>query len=267
MSGSLDVFHHHIFKCAGSTFSWILEKNFPRRVAYVEKRDPGARLDCEDAAEQAELADARAVTSHLATVPDEGRSLATLHVTFVRKPEERLASAYAYQRRIGAPAAEERSFRDYLERQRHSVISNFQTRHLSPQDDWAWAFSAGWHPAPERIRLDRNDLFVGTVESFDRCMVLLESRMASRGLAFDASYPGPQNSVSGEGRSWSVPFRDMLELDESLYRRVAGSVEAAWNSLDDAEERLRDFQARCVREKANPTRAVVRPPALWSYLD
>ena len=243
----VDLLHLHGFKCAGSTFTWILERNFPDQVVYAESEREGERLGWQRVAEEVSLTGARAVSSHLCTLPPEGARFATLTVAFVREPLSRLLSAYRHDQATGASPVPGETFAEYLTRVERSAESNYQVRHLSPQGSPELRPDWGWEMLPDLIDLERDDLFIGVVERFDESMILLEHRLAAMGIDFDGSYGARQNTAKGE----VVPLgaersTGLTEIDEVMYRRVAAALEARWEAF--AQEHplaMDDFQRRC----------------------
>ena len=263
----IDILHMHGFKCAGTTVTWILERNFPGSVAYVESKARGDRLDWRRLSELVNLGSARAVTSHLISPPCEGSGLTKLNLALVRDPRDRLVSAFAYQRRTGSLPQGVLTFREFLARIRNSTLANYQTRHLSPQDVGGWEARNGWQLRPELIDLDRQDFLVGTVERFDETMVLLERRLRGHGVPFDASYPTAKNTTPPvrDAHRNAVPV-DMVELDEVLHQRVDLQLTSEFSN-PDMQAHLEDFRTRCDDLGSTSPRVRIRPPEDWTYLD
>jgi Sulfotransferase family len=259
--------HHHAFKCAGTTFAGILEHNFPGRVRYVEANAPDRRLAWQTLASEIDSASANAISSHLATVPPRGHALARLHVSFVREPRARLASAFRFQQQGNAREARGRTFIDFLDEGRHGLLSNYQTRHLSPQDADSWTRRNGWEARPELISFARPDLFVGVVERMDESLLVIERRLGGLGIAFDAAYPQAENVSVADRRLQAAMCAhvhdDMVELDDALYARANAALSRAVHRLGiDATDR-ETFRARCAATRA---RARVPSPEHWTYL-
>jgi hypothetical protein len=129
---------------------------------------------------------------------------------------------------------------------RTSKISNYQTRHLSPQDHGGWEKRAGWQLRPELIDLDREDLFVGVVEHFDESVVVLEMLLAERGVPFDGSYSAALNVQSGSDDILKGVPVDVVELDEILHERALLHLVSSIQQIDDFPERLAEFRQRCL---------------------
>jgi len=269
----LDLLHLHGFKCAGSSLIWSLHRHYGTALGYVEHADPGSRLPWEtlNAAEQIHAY--RAVTSHLITLPPSGQ-LARLKVAFVREPIARLASAYRYQRDVTKTEwVQKLDFRGYLKHLSPSGLSNYQTRHLSPQEEADWSFRNGWGARPELIDFDRPDLFVGVVERYDDSCVVLEALLEGQGTPLDLSYPGALNTntaADADKKAEQIMLQTgeapMTELDRSLLGRAQKRLDRHLASIPDLERRRTDFQRRCAALIAHPPQVLPLPPAQWLYL-
>jgi len=243
------VVHLHGFKCAGSTFTWILEKNFPRKVLYVESLISNSRLDFQKVAPLVEKGKFKAISSHLISRPHHHLLPLPLTVTLLRNPSERLTSAYAFQKATQTLKEGDVNFRAFLTRLRLSPISNYQTRLLSPQ---TWNLKGprnGWDLNPRAINLDDENLFVGTVEMFDQSMILLEQWLKDKGVEFDASYSVPRNTGIEQGskkqvQSADVIFPDMIEIDELLWKEVTLRIESKINRDLDFSDKMINFAMR-----------------------
>ena len=262
------ILHVHGFKCAGTTFNWILERNYPGRVRYVESESIGRRLPWQRIRDEVDLSDARAVTSHLTTVPDVDAGLAAITVAFVREPLARLISAYRFEQRSTSPRFPGEPFANYLRRIVNTVESNYQSRLLSPQHFVASGPFLGWQLDPHLIDLDRPDLFVGVVERFDESMVLLEHRLASLGITFDGAYQLAENVSSGvfpTEPGWSGETR-LADYDRLLHRRADTILSAQLGSLPDAEGALAEYRARCDALRESDPQVSLPENAQWTYL-
>jgi len=269
----VDIVHLHTFKCAGTTFAWILEKCFPDQLLYVESTDPGSRLDWRKVADL-NLNPYRAITSHLIDCPPT-RCLSRLKVAFVREPLQRFRSAYFFLKDVQKKLAPETTSKSYMTSQATTIISNFQARHLSPQGDEGFDARQGWQLRPDLIDLCRLDFFVGVVERFDESLVVLEHLLSSMGSPLDLSYPQPMNTsnaasgvIQGEDSppSWIV---NQLETDHVLWQQSNARLDERIRALPGFPSRLSSFRSRCNQLAEEPalTESVrVHPPRDWTYL-
>ena len=268
------LLHLHGFKCAGTTFAWSLERALEGSLAYVESPEPGDRLDWRHVRDHLQQMEHRpqAVTSHLATLPPEGE-VAALKVAFLRQPMARLSSAFRFQVHV-QKSIEPVPFRSYLQSRTLTILANYQTRHLSPQEPMDWLLRKGWGLRPELIDLARRDLFVGVVERYDESIVALEHQLQSIGRPLDLAYPGRLNTTSSD-----TPQQDqdpelesspvalaLTELDQSLYRRAERRLEERLALIPDLEAKLSDFQRRRSELLENPPNVSMKPNSEWVHL-
>lgn len=274
------IAHMHIFKCAGTTFSGILERCFNGEVLYVESKQANQRLSWKKVISSNLLDDSpKALTSHLIDLP-EHRSLAGITVSIVRNPIDRLYSAFLFARDKQGRFSVSTTFRDYIEHHRYSIVANFMTRHLSPQS-WDASFKArnGWELRPELIDLDRDDLFVGCVERFDESMVLLEYQLEQSGFRLDLAYPGRMNARRRDNPAEAKqnPYQDScawlepaIEIDRILVERVNNVLDGKIQRCSDFAGRLESYRQRCISLSENKAIAFsfqVKAPHEWSYLE
>lgn len=270
------IVHLHAFKCAGSTFSWILEKNFPGSVLYVESKNPSKRLKWSKAKDMlANKSHIKAITSHLLECPPVSTTNAYLIVELIRDPIDRYLSAFRFQKKVGQ-IQPDTTFVQYLQAHRNTIRSNFISRHLSPQSfDSVEGKQRGWKLNTKSIDLDRNDLFVGTVERFDESMVLLEISLQSQGLTIDLSYPQVQNKSSEDPSENSafdgIPddlLRELTCEDMNLVAKVNEYLDKEIASISNFADLLQDYRTRCLNlvDCSNTKGLRTPPPAKWKYV-
>lgn len=253
------IVHHHIFKNAGTTLDWILQRNFPGQVLHMEGTDPGARLRSGSVrAAAARFPDHRAISSHSLPLPSPRDAWAQVHISVLRDPIERYASIYRFERRreIDHPAnraARERGFDAFCRWWLDSpsgIWTNWQTRCCTPQGSLGWTTwplrklarplrrilsgmgpgeregsgLPGWEAnLPLALEAALNTGFVFTLDRFDQGLVLLEERLRALGTELDTAYIR-QNAT----RDGSDPDKDLDEaLDPELHQRLIAA-----NSLD-----------------------------------
>ncbi len=269
-----DLLHLHGFKCAGSTFIWSLEHASKGGVAYVESEASNQRLAWERVHDHFATAPAypQLITSHLITLPPPG-ALARLKVAFLRDPLARLASAYRFELHLQGTIAA-MSFQHYIEHYCRGLLTNFQTRHLSPQDPDNWRLQQGWAARPELIDLERQDLFVGLVERYDESIVALEHALEQLGCPLDLAYPQRMNTTDGiDGGvdpATSAPAERLLEiteLDANLYRRATARLNARLAAIPDLTGRLAAFAERCAALRQQRLDVQLKPSNQWTILE
>lgn len=267
------ILHGHIFKNAGSSFDWSLQRSFAD--AFLDHRDDRAMRQKQDR-HLRELVEARpelaAISSHHLCYPRPEMEGIQFHpVYLLRHPIERIDSVYAFERRQkaetrGARAAKEKSFRDYVAWRMQSdvprTIRDYQT-----------CYVAGFHDRnPDQtvpvdwLRRSINHLLgvgcVGVVDRYDESMVAFEAQLTPHFPGIDLAYV-PQNVTRRFGARKGLEARvtgvlkRLGELapqvlannacDFALYRLANQRLDQALAALDDVEARLEDFRARCKR--------------------
>lgn len=259
----LFLVHHHAFKCAGSSVAHILNRNWPRRVLYVEHAQPDRRIGCASVRPFVDRDDYAALSSHLLTMPRRGEQLGHVHFALVRDPLERVLSAYRFVQDRWADGGFQR-FRDELEHQ----VASFQVRHLGvPADDPG----DGWRCDPAAVPLGAGHVLIGLVERFEDSMFLLERRLAAHGCEFDGSYARAHNVGTNPLRE--LPDATIGELrernaeDYELVRKVESALDGELAAVDPDGAGRADFRRRCAARAAIDEPYLGVDPGEWTYLD
>lgn len=297
--------HHHIFKNAGTTIDWILERNFPGEVLHIESTDPAGRLSPEQVRIAAEDHEHRAISSHSFPLPSPRDAWATIHLSVLRDPIERYTSIYRFERSRETDHPANRAAREldinaycrwWLD-QDSGIWTNWQTRCCTPQFRLGTvqrliSVALGLAPRVARgprlrgrhtcglpdwdadlglaLRAALKTALVLTVDQFDQGLVLLEQRLQSLGIAFDASYIR-QNVTRAESEKGKHPdevldpeLRAKLVasnyLDYALLRQVNLHLESSYTALDPTGAHLTSFRDRCNELSTSSSRPVVRIP-------
>lgn len=260
------LIHLHGFKCAGTTFASILERNYPKQVLYVESLMPNQRLKFEQVLPLLAVKKYQAISSHLLAIPnqtDYDKSNFTnsnndntdrdhtnnLVIVLLRDPKLRLISAYEFQKAANTLKSGDVNFRAFLNRLRNSAVANYQTRLLSDQS-WSEIWQRkGWDLDPWSIDLASPNLFVGTVELFDQSMVLLENWLAAKGITFDASYRSVRNSNTSANlekitAQQDLIWPDMVEVDQVLWNQVTSLTKQQIAADPNFTKKLTDYTTR-----------------------
>jgi hypothetical protein len=272
MSAShLKIAHHHIYKCAGTTFATIIQKNFPGKVFHVEGENDDYRITGSDIKPCIALGDWHAVSSHLLTPPEPEDKLADLHVILLRDPVARLLSVFKYGKKIGQIPARV-SLDEWVVDQSGIITDNFQARCCSVQSHADLSTRGGWSIDFESIDLTRKDLLIGSVELFDETMVVLEERARLLSIPFDASYPNPMNRTSA--MTFSATEQRVIEslkarngLDYALLERASTHILEELKQLDPSNDLVSDFKRRCASISEKHWRRFRMPPLCsWSWI-
>jgi hypothetical protein len=284
------IAHHHIFKNAGTTIDWILERNFPSRVLHIEGVDPGARLSPEQVrAAASPYPEHSAIASHSFPLPAPETAWALVHLSVLRDPIERYASIYRFERSRETPHAANEAARTlglgafcqwWLDN-RPGIWVNWQTRCCTPQarvdDDKAGSRPSGWDADIDlALQAVLQTAFVFTLDRFDQGLVLLEERMEANGMPFDASYLRQNVSRADAdqeadydallGRDLHQALVEANQLDYMLIERVRDAIDQRYARLDPRGARLSDFRGRCARLADPANRPVVRVPGQSDWI-
>lgn len=274
------LLHGHIFKNAGTTLDWSLQRCFGQD--FLDHRDDQSMrrggADCL-ASLVAEHPGLRALSSHHLSRELPELPQVRLHPLFlVRHPLLRVRSVYDFERRqdattLGAQMAKQLDFRDYVAwRMRPDVpgtIRNYQTFYLargSVEGRRPGRNLAGFELALAYVR---QAPLVGVVELYDESMALFEHRLRRAFPQIDLAYVRQNSSGAADGTA--PPERRLAELlvelgdlaqvvidqnsyDLALYQAVRGKLLAATARIEDFDQQMTGFRQRCAALRDGPGR-------------
>jgi hypothetical protein len=261
------IAHGHIFKNAGTTFDWALQRNFGHGFCDHREDDlmslHGASYLGQYLQDNPGIS---AISSHHLCDTSGIAGIDVIPVYILRHPIERILSVYTFERRQdssspGAIAAKKYNFKDYvqwrMEPNVNGVIRNYQTIYLAglqakrpPLECTVDIFNAA-------ITKVQNSL-VGLVEEFDASMVKFEEFLKTRNIELDLSYT--RQNVSSESATVignELPYiaeelGDIFKLvlsnnsyDLALY--CAATQLFRKDQSNDFPEKLADFKKRCAQ--------------------
>ena len=259
------VLHAHMFKNAGTTFDWSLQRCF--RDGFVDHRD-------DDAMRQGasylgpylqENKHLQALSSHWVTVPLPRLPDIGIHLAmFFRHPLERIRSVYTFERQqqgVTAPGtvqAKELGFLDYVRWRLQPgvgpVIRNFHTRYCSGR------YTGENIEELYELALATIDAtpLLGLVHRYDESMVLFEYHLQEFFPGLDLSWKLQNSSSSGglssieKRRAAEYDLEPLMEQviaanahDLKLYAEVESRFDQAMARVPDVEMRLQHLRARC----------------------
>lgn len=271
------ILHGHIFKNAGSTFDWSLQRCFGE--SFLDHRDDdamrqgGAAYVARFICDHPEL---RALSSHHLPLPaPEIDHVALFTVVFIRHPIDRIRSVYEFERRqpgetLGAKMAGQMSFLEYvrwrMKKEAPATVKNFQVRYCARTP-------SGGAPG-EESRLSRSMEFlerrslVGVVDRYDESMVVFEDILREKFPDIDLSYRkqnvGNRDQLSLEERIEETEAElgpELAELayeqnrdDIALYQYANDLLDARLAQISDLSHRLREFRERMAHRDNSPGR-------------
>jgi len=228
------VLHGHIFKNAGTTIDWILERNFPH--SYCDNRE-----DFKIRSEPTYLTEflyknphIRALSSHSLPLPlaIESENFDFFTMVMLRHPLLRVRSVYDFERKQvsstpGAVHAKKYSFREYVDwRMKPNVaptIRDMQVRYLTQTSCRKSEQLNDLHYRAALSYLKEN-MLIGIVDEFDWSMVVFDHYLSEHDVEIDFSYK--KQNVSREKQfTKEKKLEDSLEelrrdLGEPLYSKL-----------------------------------------------
>ncbi|MDO6461504.1 hypothetical protein Q4485_12415 [Granulosicoccaceae sp. 1_MG-2023] len=269
--------HCHMFKNAGSTLDWSLERLFGK--AFVDHRDddpmrnePGYLKTWLEAHPQV-----RALSSHHVPLPlPDLRDRETIGLFLLRQPLDRVGSVYQFEHKQkadtpGAIHAKKLGFGDYvawrMQEDVGATIRDFQTRYCSGAMKVRKTGEAHFEQACAALA---ESPFVGVVDRYDESMVVFEEALRKIGYTPDLAY-----TAQNQGKRAALPMQERIdkvldgltpatrelllannELDIRLYAFANELLSARIAAIGDFDARLADFRKRCENPQA------IAPPGL-----
>jgi len=244
------LIHAHMFKNAGSSFDWSLQRSFGD--AFVDHRDDDLMKRGADyfGAWLEQHPHCQAISSHWITAPlPQVPGLQPLLCLLMRDPIERMRSVYQFERQQqdvdtpGSVRAKKLSFLDYMRWQIEPmpgpVVKNYQTRYCSGTylgEDLPELFNRACS------LLSATDT-VGLVHRYDESMVLFEFHLRPYFPQLDLSYVR-QNALSKSPQSLAEKRADVLEELAEISAEVLAANEYDLQLFALAEQRFDQLIAR-----------------------
>ena len=266
------IIHNHLFKNAGSSFDWVLQKNFGDD--FVDHREDqemieGAKYLGPFLQKHKNI---KALSSHFIKFPLPIIEEVNLFPAIIlRHPVDRIGSVYAFERiqesnSLGARAAKRMNFAEYVEwRLRPDIpitIRNFQTsRCLDVPENIKSHISRKLNESDFKHALHRinNTNLLGIVELYDESMVVFEDFLKPFYPDIDLSYKR-KNITDGRkkdildrvlevfaGLNLSLINKILLNnhWDLALYAEGKAILEERIKNVKDFQQKLENFHKRC----------------------
>lgn len=261
------LLHYHIFKNAGSTIDWILDKNFPNSVERLEAQDAGEFVTHQEIFEFLEQhPQVSALTSHTFKLPSPIHPVFKfIEICLVRHPLDRLQSMYYYFRKItdaGLNSIKAKSFslHDFLAwliESQPFMTMNSQTCIFATGGDYF--FPPSQSQLLTAIDRMREIKFLGIVDRFDESMVVAEFFLKPVFRSLDLSYV-----AQNESRNRTPGLKDRLhemrslcgkdlwnelckrnELDLKLWELANQELDRRLSFVPELEQKMYNFRERC----------------------
>lgn len=263
------LLHSHLFKNAGSTIDWALQRSFG--AGFVDHRDDKdmhrGRMKYLHGFLEAHRK-VVAVSSHQMPFDPEYQApgFTFWFMLMIRDPIARALSVYEYEKSqpervsLGAKMAKRMSMREYfdwrLRDDAPAVIRDFHVRSLCDRRHRPKHVlgEADLLAALERARLPR--VLVGFVERFDESMVQFEAALQPAFRGVDLAHviqnrrrgqaPDPQAALrDGLGEALYAELCEKNGLDRRLHAALLQQFELTRDKMDGFDACLRAFKGRC----------------------
>jgi hypothetical protein len=262
------ILHYHIFKNAGSTIQWILEKNFHKSFSTLHETDIEGVVSNDEiilfAQEHPEIV---ALASHHFRLPSPSApSLKFIELCLFRHPLDRIQSMYYYFRKLdnlADPYVEQAhkaglaGFVEWsLEAQPYNVV-NSQTCFCSTGGAYYFPPSSS-HLKRAKSTL-KNIKILGVVDRFDESLVVAEFFLRFIYRDLDLSYVR-QNSANPSRLDLPERLNDMKiqcgdalfgeitrlnKFDEELWQCASQELDRRISHIPRFEQKLQSFRKRC----------------------
>jgi hypothetical protein len=261
------ILHFHIFKNAGTTVDWVLQKNFGEHAALIDDATSSSKilptaviLDY-----LKEHPDTKSVSSHQIRPPlPRSKDFLFIPVVFIRHPIDRTFSIYSFNKRRTDKITEAKnsSLREYVKwalgKKRFTPLKNFQTVFMSGNNNRKLVKARDLAIAKEYLS---HWPIVGVVERVDESLVLAEERLRPHFESIDLSYirqnvtPDRKDDLSSRLEGGRAELGEQLfdelvrrnSLDLELHTFANQELDRRLKDIESLEKKLCDFRERCNR--------------------
>ena len=265
------IAHAHIFKNAGTTIDWILQRNFGKKFL-DDRNDQLIRSDTEYVAKLlSKNKKLKAFSSHSLPLPVnqiEGIDLQVM--CMLRHPLLRVRSVYDFERKQmadtpGAKYAKNATFQEYVRwrmlPETNATIKDMQVRFLTKNN--SIDNSLGQDHLQAAIEYVESHELVGVVERFDQSMVLFERHFKKIGFEFNPVYI-KQNITEKESLDAEFKLTQLRsdlgddlygvliannQLDLALYEFTLKLLTRRFDSFPNAQKKLSGLRSKSEKLK------------------
>jgi len=261
--------HFHIFKNAGTTIEWILEKNFPKHAVRLDPKDPKGILSMQLVQDYLNKNKSiKAVSSHQIRYPIlQTNEYLFLPIIFIRNPIDRAISVYKFNRRRkdviteGIKMAKKLNLSDYIKwhfnQKRNPTIKNYQVFFLSHENNSNP--NVDQKDFQKASEIMKNATILGVVDKFDESMVVAEEILKKYFKNIDLSHIQQQITLdrvtnlseritNGKSEINEEIWNELLErnrFDAQLYLDANKELDIRTKKIKDFHSKLENFKRRC----------------------
>jgi hypothetical protein len=261
------ILHFHIFKNAGSTIEWILEKNFPKKNLLVDGKTPGSKIYLDKIIDYLRKNPSiKTLSSHQIRFPISNKiEFNFISILFIRHPMDRAFSIYYFKRKekdnsIGTKKASSLNLTEFvkwnLDLKIYKVMKNFQVIFLSDKDTKLDTNKKDLDVAIKRMQ---RCPIIGVVNKMDESLVLAEEVLRVHFPDIDLSYikqnvsterkNNLEERLSVERKNIGIELFERLEnnnsLDIELYNETNKEMNNRIKNIYNFENKLKLFQEKC----------------------
>lgn len=261
------LLHFHIFKNAGSTIEWLLEKNFPKKNLSIDGKNPGEIIQMDKICSILKKKNSiKTVSSHQIRYPiPRNTEFNFIPILFLRHPIDRAFSIYYFKRKetddsIGSVKARSMNLTEFIEWnldfKGYMPMKNFQVLFLSDKVTKEEVDEKDLAIAINRMKTSS---IIGIVDRMDESLVIAESFLKQEFPEINLAYVKQNVSKERKGtimerlkQSEEELGTDLMErleecnkLDMKLYHSTNEEINKRKREIQDFERKLLDFKKRC----------------------
>ena len=261
------LLHFHIFKNAGSTIEWLLEKNFPKKNLSVDGKTPGEIIQMNEICNMLKKKNSiKTVSSHQIRYPiPKNTKFNFIPILFLRHPIDRAFSIYYFKRKeidnsIGSIKARSMNLSEFikwnLDFKGYMPMKNFQVLFLSDKATKEEANEKDFEIAINRMK---SSLIIGVVDRMDESLVIAESFLKQEFPEINLAYVKQNVSKERKGtmterlkQSEEELGKNLMErlekcnkLDMKLYHSANEEIDKRKKEIQNFDRKMQDFEKRC----------------------
>ena len=261
------LLHFHIFKNAGSTIEWLLEKNFPKKNLSIDGESPGEIIQMEqinDILEKKTLI--KTISSHQIRYPiPKNTRFNFISILFLRHPIDRAFSIYYFKKNeidnsIGSIKARSMSLPEFIkwnmDFKEYMPMKNFQVLFLSNKTTKEGVSEKDLEIAINRMK---SSSIIGVVDRMDESLVIAESFLKQEFPKINLAYVKQNVSQERKGTmierlkhsedSLGADLKNRLieynKLDMKLYHSTNKEMDKRKEKIQDFGKKIENFKRKC----------------------